>query len=120
MKHLLRLTFFVLLVTAWTGAMAQSGELDRFSSSAMEELNKVKIYPNPTDDYLHVEIGNSSLKHPSLVLYNIIGNQVEVPVEKMKDNLYQIQVKNLPPGYYLVAIKDDETFFGETYKFIKK
>jgi len=122
MKQFL-LVFSVLgLVMIGTMASAQSqGELDRFNTSSMtESANVVKLFPNPTDDYLQIEIRNSTLENPRIILYNIIGNEILLEVEKKEDNLYEIQVKDLPPGYYLVAIKDEQTYFGETYKFVKR
>jgi hypothetical protein len=99
----------------------QSGELDRFGASSMtEQSNVVKLFPNPTEDYLHIEIKNSNLQNPTITLYNIIGNEISLDVEKDENGIFEIAVKDLPSGYYLVAIRDDKTFFKETYKFVKR
>lgn len=122
MKQLLLIicTLAGMLVSAGSFAQTQ-GELDRFSESTMTESpNVVKLFPNPTEDYLQIEIKNSTLQNPKITLYNIIGNEITLEVEEKKKNIYEIQVKDLPAGYYLIAIKDEKSFFGETYKFVKR
>ncbi len=122
MKQFILVLFVLTMVLTGTTIQAQTqGELDRFNTSTMtESSNVVKLFPNPTDDYLQIEIKNSTLENPRITLYTIIGNEIVLTVEKKEDNIYEIQVKDLPPGYYLVAIKDEQTYFGETYKFVKR
>jgi hypothetical protein len=122
MKKNLLILFVAILTAGLSDAFAQrQGELDRFSGSVMtEQPNVVKLFPNPTDDYIQIEIKNSNLENPKITLYNIIGNEIILDVEEKEDNLYEIMVKDLPSGYYLIAIKDEQTFFRETYKFVKR
>ena len=101
--------------------LAQSvGELDRFSNELLENRNEVKLFPNPSVEYLNVTIANSDLKNVTLTVHNIIGNVVEVEVEDVGKSEYKVNVKDLPTGYYLIAIKDEKKQFRETYKFLKK
>lgn len=122
MKKNLLILFVAILTFGLSNVNAQrQGELDRFSGSVMtEHPNVVKLFPNPTDDFIQIEIKNSNLKNPKITLYNIIGNEIILEVEEKEDNLYEIAVKDLPSGYYLIAIKDEQTFFRETYKFVKR
>ena len=122
MKHTLLAFCITALMAISAGSMAQStGEMDRFDASMMtEHVNVVKLFPNPVVDYLQIEIENSTLENPKFTLYNIIGNEINLKVEKKEDNIYEVQVSDLPAGYYLIAIKDEHTFFGETYKFVKR
>jgi hypothetical protein len=99
---------------------AQDGELNRFANTSLTEENKVSIYPNPAIEYIQVKIENSSLQEPQVMLYNIIGNPVEVQIKLTDEDTYQIDIKELPAGYYFVAIKDENSFFRETYKFVKR
>ncbi len=99
---------------------AQSGELDRFSNDQLTNNNEIKLYPNPTVEYLQVRINNSTIKSPKLIVHNIIGNVVEVEIRKTGVSQYTVKVKDLAPGYYLIAIRDDQGSFGETYKFMKR
>jgi hypothetical protein len=76
---------------------------------------------NPTVDFLNVVIENSDLKNPKIEVFNIIGNTVDIKVEKSDTNKYIIDVKNLPSGYYLVTIKDfNGTPIKDTFKFLKR
>lgn len=122
MKQFLLSLIVLGFLSSGTTALAQSqGELDRFNTSTMtEDANVVKLFPNPTDDFIQVEIRNSNLENPEIKLYNVIGNEISLEVVEKEENLYEIQVKDLPPGYYLIAIRDEQTFFRETYKFVKR
>ncbi len=102
-------------------AFAQSiGELDRFSNEVLESRNEVKLFPNPSVEYLNVTIANSDLENVTFTVHNIIGNVVEVEVEEVGPSDYKVNVEDLPTGYYLLAIKDEKKHFQETYKFLKK
>ncbi|MEP2771556.1 MAG: T9SS type A sorting domain-containing protein [Fulvivirga sp.] len=96
------------------------GELDRFSNELLDSKNEVKLFPNPSVEYLNVTIANSDLENVTFTVHNIIGNVVEVEVEEVGENDFKVNVKDLPTGYYLLAIKDEKKHFRETYKFLKK
>lgn len=91
----------------------------QFQNRQVEQTIKVEIYPNPTTDYLNIQIAGTD-KEPSFYLHNIIGNQVKIDVEKEGDNKYRIKVENLSPGYYLLAIKEPTAKFTKTLKFLKR
>jgi len=113
----------ILLMVALIGApsLAQSvGELDRFEGEQLEKRNEVKLFPNPTVDYLNVHIANSDLSDVKFTVHNIIGNTVEVAIEKVDESNFKVKVEDLPTGYYLLAIKDKNNHFRETYKFLKR
>ncbi len=119
---LLRLSVILLsFLLAGQVTYAQSkGELDRFGASSMEKKNQVSLFPNPTVDFLQVKIENSKLTDAKITLYNVIGNPVEVNIREDDDNTFVIDVADLPAGYYFLAIRDEKTFFRETYKFVKR
>ena len=108
--------FFVLAGSSY----AQSGELDRFPDERLNNINEIKLYPNPTVEYLHVRINNSTIKSPKLIVHNIIGNVVETEIREVGVSQYSVKVKDLAPGYYLIAIRDEHGTFAETYKFMKR
>ena len=105
-----------------TDATAQTtnGELSYLRNSTLLEKNKVTLYPNPATDFLNVEISNTELKNVTIKMYNIIGNVVNTEIEVLEDHKYFIKLKDLPPGYYLLAIKDGNNKINETYKFLKR
>lgn len=100
------------------GVFAQSttGELDRFKNESLIQANEVQLFPNPSVDVLNIKIDNFNLEGVKIVVHNIIGNIQEVDVEEVGVGQYQIRVKDLNPGYYLVSIRDEKNIFRQTQK----
>ena len=106
----------LLLSISATASYAQSG----FNSSALEGVNEVEFYPNPAVEYLSVTIQNSNLSQVELEVFSILGNKLNVTAENMGGDRYRFNVQDLEPGYYLLVVRDNNTRFRETYKFLKK
>ena len=109
----------LVLAFATPKAFAQS-DFPAFENTSFELENRIEIYPNPAVDFVNIEIKESSLTNTQIVLHNIIGNKIEIIPEKIMDNKYRIDVKDLSPGYYLLSIKDPAVEFSKTYKFLKR
>ena len=120
MKLLKSGLILLLFISASSISWGQSTPELQMNYSNFEKINKVEIYPNPTVDFINVEIKNSSLNDPKIEIFNIIGNAIAVEIEKTSDNKYQVNVKNLPSGYYLVTIKDNGTLIKDMFKFLKR
>ena len=58
--------------------------------------NEVKIYPNPTNDYLYF---NSSQKIILIIIYNEIGQEIK-RVNSVSEN--KIDLSNLKSGLYII------------------
>jgi hypothetical protein len=120
MKKLTAILILVLTAGMLSSAFAQgSGEIG-FKRNSLSEVNKIEIFPNPSVDFLNIEINNSKMKKPVLELYSIIGNVVKVELENITDNRFRVDVSKIPAGYYLLSIRDEQTQFKETYKFLKR
>lgn len=91
-----------------------------FENESLDLTNQIEVYPNPSIDYIVVNIKNSNLRETSFELHSIIGNTVEVDAENIGSDKYRINIKNFNPGYYFVIVKDDFSHFKEAYKFLKK
>ena len=120
MKKLTTLLIVVLSTGILGGAFAQGNGEIGFENSSLEEVNKVEIYPNPSTEFLNIEINNSKMQKPILELYSIIGNVVKIELENITDNKFRINLSSIPAGYYLLSIRDEHTHFKETYKFLKR
>jgi len=121
MKTLKTILLSTLLMFIGLTVYAQNdNEYPSFSSNDLKIENKIQIYPNPSVDFLKVSIEESKLVDPQIVIHSIIGTKLEVYTQKISANEFSVDVKNLPAGYYLVAIKDASTGFSETYKFLKR
>jgi hypothetical protein len=82
-----------------------------------------QIFPNPTtptSDFVHIRNEHADVRLLKLTLHNIIGNEISVEVEVVDEHELKVRVKDLPPGYYLIAVKDDLSKFKGVYKFLKR
>ncbi len=108
------------MLLSWA-SFAQSGtDFPQFGNELLTLENKIEIYPNPSTDYLNITIHNSTLENTKLLIHNIIGSKYEVTIVKKDIDTYQIDVRDLPPGYYLLSIKDPGEDFNQTFKFLKR
>jgi hypothetical protein len=103
-------------VTA-TLAMAQSSFEEPNSSQITP---KVQLFPNPAPEYLNVIVEGIDVSNLSLVVRNIIGNDIPVEVEIISTNEFRVRVKEFSTGYYLLAMRDEASNFKGTYKFVKR
>jgi hypothetical protein len=83
-------------------------------------VKSVQIFPNPATDYLSLRFESPHAKKIRLVVYTIIGNTLDVETEVLDDYELRVKVRDLPSGYYLVAIHDSEANSKNTYKFLKR
>lgn len=118
MKKLL-LVFGIMVMAMASYAQAGQDFLS-FGNELLSQKNKIEIYPNPSVDFLNVQIENSNLKSTVLVIHSIIGNKFELEAENVGENVYRLDVRDLPAGYYLLSVKDASTNFSKTFKFLKR
>lgn len=118
LKGILAIALFTLV--GLTSYAQNDSEYPSFASNDLKIENQVQIYPNPSVDFLKVTIEKSNLVDPQIVIHTIIGNRLSVDSQETGFNEFTVDVKNLPVGYYLIAIKDETTGFSETYKFLKR
>lgn len=108
----------------WGWAQGLSDETPVVSQE-FNPLKSVHIYPNPATEFLHVKIDEFAIENVKLTLHSIIGNEMTIDSEIIDDNeqqgkLIRVRVKDLASGYYLLAVKDDQSKFRGTYKFLKR
>lgn len=121
MKNFKYVLIFILFVFVGLTSYAQNdNEYPSFSSNDLKMENQIQIYPNPSIDFFKVTIEKSNLVDPIIVVHTIIGTKLNVDSQETGLNEFTVDVKNLPAGYYLIAIKDETTGFSETYKFLKR
>ena len=121
MNNLKKVLIFIMIVFAGVKTYAQNDhEYPSFASTDLKVENNIQIYPNPSVDFLKVTIEQSNLVDPKIVIHTIIGTKLNVDSQEIGFNEFSVDVKNLPAGYYLIAIKDETTGFSETYKFLKR
>lgn len=116
-----KLVFVVLLLSGFQLTSAQSQAEGPQSVSQEINLTKsVHLFPNPATEFVDVQLDHFPAEKVSLTVHNIIGNKLEVETEILDENIIRVRVKDLASGYYLLAIKDEESKFRGTYKFLKR
>ena len=113
----LNLIFLLLLVFASEISLAQG---DSGVPEQTDFSKSVSVYPNPAIDFLNIKLSTLNARHATLKLYNILGNEIAAETEVVDDHEIRVRVKDLSTGYYLLAIRDDQTQFRGTYKFLKR
>lgn len=110
------LYFFVMILTV-AAARAQSSDvyLERQDAAKI-----VKVFPNPTVDFINVRVESSKAENLKITLHNIIGNEMKVETEIVDEHEVRIRVRDFASGYYLLAVKDDEIGLRTIYKVLKK
>lgn len=119
--RLLRLFLLILAISGVYAGMAQS--FPENATAAAQEYNLVKsvhLFPNPATEDVYVELDHFSADNVQVTVHTIIGNEVPVEKEVVESNLIRVRVKDLASGYYLLAVKDDDSKFRATYKFLKR
>lgn len=80
----------------------------------------VHIFPNPAIEYVHIRLEQVNMDNVKVSMHNIIGNEIKIETEKIDEHELRIRVKDYDTGYYLIALKDEQSKFSGTYKFLKR
>jgi cyanophycinase-like exopeptidase len=89
-------------------------DCDSVSSSILEYSAKVRIFPNPSDDYIKLEFEYPYPIKGNIVLTNTKGDKVK-SVEYQGNSVFKINVSDLSSGLYLLHFKknSDSVFIGK-------
>ncbi|MCU0419794.1 MAG: T9SS type A sorting domain-containing protein [Cyclobacteriaceae bacterium] len=109
----------VISLLALGASLAAQGQV-RDEVAYANDARKIELYPNPTTDFLHVKFDEPQAKRVRVNLHNIIGNALEVEVEIIDDHQLRVKVKDLPTGYYFLALRDADTNNKRSFKFLKR
>lgn len=73
------------------------------------ELNSTITYgPNPTSDYIRVELSQDLAKNSHIALYNLVGQKQDIPITRYKSFL-NVDLRDLKSGLYILNIEDKTT-----------
>jgi hypothetical protein len=113
------IAFFIASLFVAHSSLAQLRE-EYPGQDKTDPVKLVQLFPNPATDYLTVKLELPHARKIKLAMNTIIGNTLEVESEIVDDFEVRIKVRDLPSGYYLLAIHDGETNSQNTYKFLKR
>ncbi len=91
-----------------------------FSSSLDSDFLKINFYPNPATEILNVTVSSGSIDRTAVEIFNIIGNKIDVSIEQVSGSELRINIDNLTPGYYLLAVRSQNARTSQSYKFLKR
>lgn len=98
-------------------ALAISGVESALSTVDMALNNSVRIFPNPVNDKLNIQI-DKNLSNVQIKVFDMMGQTAYLNKFNSLKNTESIDLKHLAPGVYMVYIKSDEGTM--TKKIIKK
>ncbi|MDR2408118.1 MAG: T9SS type A sorting domain-containing protein [Bacteroidales bacterium] len=76
-------------------------------------MAKVKLYPNPVSDNLHI----TNLKNTNVEVYNVVGQRVSY-FENVSNDL-SINMRTFPEGIYFVKLQNGKAVRTEKIKLVK-
>lgn len=85
----------------WIYGLNASENLE-FKSVGLENVNCL-VFPNPTSDYITIQLENNNLPH-EISIYNTLGERIIQTEMNSNDQSIQIPVNNLKNGYYFITI----------------
>ncbi len=88
------------------------------SDTVFSIVEKLDVYPNPADDYIFVKLEKSVKQEVKLEVMSFIGNKMNSSSEKIEDDLYKLNLRNIPSGHYYVMISYGSV--KEMKKFLKQ
>jgi hypothetical protein len=86
----------------------ESAPTNNIGVTAIEAINEILIYPNPTNDMVTIVLGNltsEELKQIKLQIYTVQGELVKSV--QPTENTYKMAVSDLAKGIYLVQIMNN-------------
>ena len=82
-----------------------------FTSIEEKEEDNIKVYPNPTRDFVNIIIDDKNIKVKHIKIYNSIGINV---ISQDFEN--SVDIKELPAGLYVINIYcDNKTYVKKIY-----
>ena len=73
---------------------------------ATENKAELQVYPNPSHDQVFCRVADGGATLSEVMLYNLIGENVFVQVNKGSGNTLSFSVKDISAGIYIVRVTD--------------
>lgn len=122
MRNLNLILSFVLLLFLSGTAFGQNQDVISYvpEKPQFDLAKSITVYPNPATDYINIKLSTLEVSTAKITVYTILGSELTVEKETVDDHEIRIKVKDLAPGYYLIAVRDEQLKFKATYKFLKR
>src|SRR5690606_9089672 len=91
-----------------------------YLSSPSYVLEKVKVYPNPVQSVLNIELPAADYQNVLIDMYDVTGKKIKSFKEHWQENI-SLNIESLPAGNYLLELKlPNEPARGHFVKIIKE
>lgn len=97
-----------------------AGAYEYFDDSGMGHYNtpsQIVVYPNPSQDQIHVKLDPTTNIETRLMIYDISGKAIHCQDISIGIEILTIPIQHLKRGVYFIQIEDHQ--FIKTQKFIK-
>ena len=75
-----------------------------------EKNDNLKVYPNPSDGKVFIELNGLMLSPEDISLYDMQGNLCRATLSGMSDFLVELDLAGFKPGMYMLRIRTGEGF----------
>lgn len=75
------------------------------SNTEFDSVNTL-IYPNPSNEMIHIELNKESKKIKKILIYDILGKEVK-KVERIHEKEVEINISELLSGVYMIEITNE-------------
>lgn len=106
--------YFQVLVTDFHGCLTDTSDKFHFPHNSVDDENfakNIKIYPNPTENYINFEIDSDGVSETKIELCDPLGNALIAG--DSADSRGKIDVSSLSSGAYYLKIRSGEKYFVE-------
>lgn len=85
-------------------------------------ISSLKLYPNPVNNILYLDVEMRKTQHMKLVVYNITGQQVYSNNLSLQagNQTIRVEAELLPAGLYILQLKNTSGAGQMQYKFVKR
>lgn len=105
-------------VMAWLFKTDSNGVIG-WEESVPINFTKMKAYPNPTTDYITINIGQPLIQKSELIIYNSLGQIVKTLNLQKQQNEVEVYLQDFEIGVYIFELRAEEKVIG-IGKFIKE
>lgn len=105
---------FSIIISGAGNQMPELGTLNNIH----REFTDLRVFPNPTSDYLVIEGESNELEGADVFIYDLAGKLVSKRQINSNINGYKIEVENLQNGIYLLEVVNKD--IRQIIKFVKK
>ncbi len=71
------------------------------------------VFPNPTTDYVVIQIEDSDFDQAEVALFNIKGQRLAPVLQRFEPQIYRMNLSDLPAGVYQLVVRQGDRVFSK-------